>query len=299
MLSLGVASATFGARPGLTGFEFTVCSDRTGPLATDLGLLLTIENDLAVLTDADLILVLPGERFREPASDAVCQALRDAHARGATIAAHCVGTFLLAQAGLADDVAVTTHWQFADELAQRHPRLTVRPEELYIDTGRIVTGAGAAAGIDMCLHLLRREHGAAAANHVARSLVVPPHREGGQRQFVSTPVCAGTEDGALSGLIEWARTHLDHRLSIGELAALALMSRRTFVRRFIAATGSAPHQWVVAQRLNMAEELLETTDLSVTQIADRVGVGSAAVLREQFTRRRGVTPTNYRTSFRT
>jgi transcriptional regulator GlxA family with amidase domain len=296
-LGLGVMRAVFGPRPGMPGFDFAICGQRTGPIATDLGLPLVVEHDLGLLATADLVLIPPGDQFREEPSKAVLHALRAAHAQGATLAAHCVGTFLLAEAGLVDGLEVTTHWQFADELAARYPGVTVRPEALYLDQGAIVTGAGAAAGMDMCLHLVRREHGAAAANQIARGLVTPPHRDGGQTQYVSAPVPADGDDDRLAAVIAWARANLDHRLSVDELAARALMSRRSFVRHFKAATGATPHAWLVAQRLNLVEELLETTELSVEQIANRAGYGNAAVLREQFVHRRGVAPRDYRRTF--
>lgn len=296
-LGLGLVSAIFGPRPGLPGFDFAVCAQRPGPLGTDLGLPLVVEHGLDLLATADLVLILPSEQFRDEPAGAVMDALRTAHDRGATIAAHCVGTFLLAAAGLVDGIEVTTHWQFADELATRYPAVIVRPQALYIDQGTIVTGAGAAAGIDMCLHLIRRDHGAAIANAIARGLVTPPHRDGGQSQYASAPVPRDGGDRRLAEVIAWTRENLDHKLSIDELAAQARMSRRSFARHFKAATGTTPHAWLLAQRLNLTEELLETTDLSIEQIAQRVGYSSAAVLREQFTHRRGVAPRDYRRTF--
>jgi transcriptional regulator GlxA family with amidase domain len=224
-------------------------------------------------------------------------ALRAAHRRGATVAAHCLGVFTLAATGLLDGVEVTTHWQHADELAVRHPAIVVRPEALYIDQGSIVTGAGAAAGMDMYLHLLRRDHGAALTNTIARLLVTPPHRDGGQQQFITAPVPADGTGERLADVIAWARANLERPLPVDELAARALMSRRSFIRHFKAATGASPHAWLLAQRLNLAEELLETTDRSIEQIACHVGYRSAAVFREQFTLRRGVTPRDYRRTF--
>src|SRR6185437_16270312 len=173
----------------------------------------------------------------------------------------------------------------------------VRPEALYLDQGGIVTGAGAAAGIDMCLHLIRRDHGAALANSIARILVTPPHRDGGQQQFITAPLSGGGDGQRLADLIAWARAHLDRPLSVDELAARALMSRRSFVRHFKAATGATPHAWLLGQRMSRAEELLETTDRPVEQIAGQVGFRSAAVFREQFAARRGVAPRDYRRTF--
>jgi transcriptional regulator GlxA family with amidase domain len=296
-LSLGTVSAIFGARSGPPSFDFAICARRPGPLRTDLGLSLDVEHGPDLLATADLVLVLPGADFRTEPSDPVLDALRAAHDRGVTVAGHCVGTFLLAAAGLLDGLEATTHWQFAAELAARYPDVTVRPEALYIDQGDIATGAGAAAGIDLCLHLLRRDHGAAVTNAIARNLVTPPHRDGGQIQYISAPVPSDSHDQRLFEVMTWANANLDRRLSVDELAARALMSRRSFARRFKAATGTTPHAWLLTHRLNLAEELLETTDLSIEEIARRTGYGSASVLREQFVLRRGVAPRDYRRTF--
>jgi transcriptional regulator GlxA family with amidase domain len=299
-LSLGIVSAMFAPRPGLSGlpaFDLAVCSERPGPLRTDLGVSLAVTHGLGVLERADLVLVLPGAEFRGAASDAVLGALRAAHAGGAIVAGHCVGTFLIAAAGLLDGLEATTHWQFAGELAACYPSITVRPDALYIDQGAIVTGAGAGAGIDMCLHLIRREYGAAAANMIARAVVVPPHRDGGQAQYIDTPVPASADGLRLGDVITWARANIGRRLTVGDLAVRAMMSRRSFARHFRAATGATPHAWLRAERLNLAEELLETTDLPIERIASQVGYASAAVLREQFALRRGVAPRDYRRTF--
>lgn len=289
-LSLGIVNEIFN-RPDR---HFTICTDQPGDLTTDLGISLTIDQGLDTFTTADLILCLPGTT--NPTKTAQ-NAIQRAHQRGTTIAAHCIGVFLPGAAGLLDGLEATTHWRFADQLATRHPKVRVKPESLYIDQGQIVTGAGAAAGIDLCLHLLRREYGSAAANAVARDLVTPPHREGGQRQFVNAPVPGDGDDARLTGVIAWARDNLSERISVEELAGIALMSPRSFARRFKAATGATPHAWLLAQRLNLAEELLETTELPVEEVARRVGYGSAAVLREQFVLRRGVPPRDYRRAF--
>jgi transcriptional regulator GlxA family with amidase domain len=205
--------------------------------------------------------------------------------------------FSLAATGLLDGHEATTHWQYADQLAARHPDVKVRPEALYVDQGRIVTGAGAAAGMDMYLHLVRRDHGAAVTNAIARLLVVPPHRDGGQRQYISAPVPSDGDGERLAGVLAWARANLRQNPPVDALAARALMSRRSFIRHFKAATGATPHAWLLTQRLNLAEELLETTTLSMEDIAERVGYRSAGVLREQFTLRRGVAPRDYRRTF--
>lgn len=296
-LGLGVTSGIFGANATQAGFALELCARTPGAVRTDLGVTVAIEHGIEALERADLVLLLPGAEFRAEPDGEVVAGLRAAAGRGATIAAHCTGTFLLADTGLLDGLEATTHWQFADELREKHPAINVRPNALYVDEGSIVTGAGAAAGIDMCLHLVRREHGATLANSIARGLVVPPHREGGQSQYIDAAVTSEADGGHLSEVIAWARANLDRRLSVDGLATRALMSRRSFARHFTAATGEAPHAWLTAQRLALAEQLLETTPYSIEEIASRVGYSSAAVLREQFVRRRGIPPRDYRRRF--
>jgi transcriptional regulator GlxA family with amidase domain len=299
VLSLGIISAIFAARPELPAFELTVCTHPAGQLRTDLGTTLAATGDFQrIAPHADLILPLPGSGYRAPAPPEVLEALLTAHARGATIAAHCTGTFLLAETGLLDNLEATTHWRFADELAAAYPDVRVRPDALYIDQGQIITGAGAAAGIDMSLHVIRRAYGAAVANQIARDLVTPPHRPGGQAQYISAPLAPDNGSHlSMAAVIDWAREHLADNPTVDQLADRAAMSRRSFIRHFKAATGSPPHAWLRAQRLNQAEELLERTDLPIERIAHRVGYASATVLREQFTRHRGLAPRDYRRTF--
>ncbi|MFE9257791.1 GlxA family transcriptional regulator [Streptomyces sp. NPDC006879] len=298
MLAAALVAEVFDAHVGgPPRFDFALCSDRPGEVPTDVGIPLTVTHGLERIAAADLVLALPWADFRTPPPAPVLDALRAAHARGALVGAHCVGAFALAATGLLDGLRATTHWRFAELLAARYPSVTVEPDALYVDEGRIITGAGAASGFDLCLHLLRREYGAAAANAVARDLVLPPHRDGGQAQYLAAPVPEDGEDERLAGVLAWARAHLHEPLPVAELARRALMSRRSFARRFTAATGTTPHAWVLGLRLGRAEELLETTDLPVEEIARMVGYGSAAVLREQFVRRRGVPPRTYRRTF--
>jgi transcriptional regulator GlxA family with amidase domain len=204
---------------------------------------------------------------------------------------------VLAAAGLLDGKRVTTHWKWAGELAARFPAVTVDPSVLYVDNGQVITGAGTAAGVDTLLHLVRREWGAGAANALAREMVVPPHRDGGQAQFIDAPV-AECQDDLLGAVLDWAAGHLADDISVELLARRALMSSRTFARRFKATTGTTPHAWLLGQRLAAAEELLEHSDAPVEEIARLVGFGTAAGLREQFARRRGVSPRAYRQTFR-
>ncbi|WP_144121768.1 GlxA family transcriptional regulator [Catellatospora sichuanensis] len=290
--ALGLVGEVFTGR-----FDFAVCTDRPGPVRTDLGLEVQVDAGLARLATADLVLALPGGRFREPPPAAALTAFQAAYARGTIVAGHCVGAYTLAEAGLLDGRRATTHWRFAADFAARYPAVRLASDVLYVDEGPVVTGAGAAAGLDMCLHLVRREHGAAAANDIARDLVIPPHREGGQAQYVAAPVPDGAQDLRLGAVLAWARDNLHRPITVDELAARALASRRTFLRRFADATGSTPHAWLLAQRLNSAEELLEATDLPVEEVARRVGFSSAGILREHFTRRRGVPPRTYRRAF--
>lgn len=298
MLAVGIVAEVFAPHgEAAPGFDFALCGDRPGTVPTDVGVPIAVDRGLDGLTAADLVLVLPGAGFRDPPAPAVLDALTAAHGRGALIAAHCVGAFTLAAAGLLDGLRATTHWRFAGLLARTHPRVTVEPDALYLDEGRISTGAGAAAGFDLCLHLLRREHGAAMANTIARDMVLPSHRDGGQTQYLAAPVPEDGRDGPLAEVLAWAREHLHEPLPVAELARRAMMSKRSFARRFAAATGTTPHAWLRELRLSGAEELLETTDLPVEEIARRVGYGSAAVLREQFVRRRGVPPRAYRRAF--
>jgi transcriptional regulator GlxA family with amidase domain len=294
-LSLGLVGEIFSPRPGLPPFQLTVCTDRPGPVRTDLGLTVHIGAGLTAATDADLVLALPGANFRAAPTPQALDTFREAHGRGAFVAGSCVGAYLLAAAGLLDGRRATTHWRFAALLAERHPAVTVDAGVLYVDEGRVLTGAGAAAGADLCLHLIRREHGAAVANAIARDMVIPPHRAGGQAQYVAAPVPDG--DDRLGVVLDWARAHLHRRLGIDELAGRALLSRRTFIRAFKAATGTTPNAWLVAERLHRAEQLLETTALPVEEIARQVGYAGAAVLREQFVARRGIPPQAYRRAF--
>jgi len=225
----------------------------------------------------------------------VLDALRDAHARGAWVLSICSGAFALGDAGLLDGRRCTTHWLHAAALAARFPHATVDPDVLFVEDDRIITGAGTAAGIDACLHLVRRELGAAAAASVARRMVVPPQRDGGQAQYVETPLPPVAD--TLAPLLTWMLEHLDDDLGVPELAARALMSPRTFARRFRAETGATPAAWVARQRVARAQELLERTDAPVDEVARRVGFGTGALLRHHFARTLGTTPLAYRRQF--
>jgi AraC family transcriptional regulator, transcriptional activator FtrA len=248
------------------------------------------------VASADTVIV-PACRDVEPDPPAaLVEAVRAAHEAGARIASICTGAFVLAAAGLLDGRRATTHWMHAELLARRHPRVQVDPDVLYIDHGDVLTSAGKAAGLDLCLHLVRSDHGSAVANALARRLVVPPHRPGGQAQFIPAPVPSGA-DGGLGGLLSWALERLDEPLTVTDMARTARMSERTLARQFRAATGTTPLQWLLTQRVHRAQELLETTDYSVEQVAARTGLGTAATLRRHFHRCIGVPPDTYRRSF--
>jgi transcriptional regulator GlxA family with amidase domain len=297
---LGVCTEVFGydrRHLGLPGFDFGLVAETPGVVRTDTGVGLLVEHGLDRLAASDIVLITAWELFDHTPSPALLDALRGAHARGATLISSCTGVFVLAEAGLLDGMRVTTHWKWAGELAARFPELDVDPAVLYVDNGSILTGAGTAAGVDTLLYLVRREWGAGAANALAREMVVPPHRDGGQAQFIDAPV-AQCQDDLLGEVLDWAAAHLAEDISVDALARRALMSPRTFARRFKATTGTTPHAWLLGQRLAAAEELLENSDAPVEEIARLVGFGAAAGLREQFARRRGVSPRAYRQTFR-
>ncbi|MGY1916223.1 helix-turn-helix domain-containing protein [Blastococcus sp. SYSU DS0973] len=297
---VGVAAEVFGydrRAMGLPAFDFALVTQRPGVVRTDTGIPIVVEQGLDRLERSDIVLITAWEVFEEHPSADLLDALRAAAARGAILVSHCTGAFVLAAAGLLDGRRVTTHWKYAGELAARFPALDVDPSVLYVDNGQVITGAGTAAGVDALLHLLRREWGAAAANALAREMVVPPHRDGGQAQFIDAPVPACRDD-LLGVVLDWAAAHLAEEISVDDLARRALMSSRSFARRFKATTGTTPHAWLLGQRLAAAEELLENSDASIEEIARLVGFGTAAGLREQFTRRRGVSPRAYRQTFR-
>lgn len=276
-------------------FDLRVCTPRPGRVRGTSGFDLHVEHGLEATQDADLVCFSPKYDFLD-FDPLVLDTARAAHDRGATVFAHCSGTFTLAEAGLLDGLECTTHWRYGERLAQMYPKAIVRPDVLYVDAGRILTGAGAAASIDASLHLMRRWYGAKVAATTARRIVVPPHRDGGQAQFVRTPM-KSVEAESLGGLLEWASGNLDQQLSVERLARQAHMSPRTFARRFRDETGTTPLQWLTIQRLALSEELLENSDLSVEQIATRIGFGNAATLRHHFAAHRGTTPQQYRRTF--
>jgi len=253
---------------------------------------------LSALRRADTI-IIPGWRNpREAPPNKLIQALRSAHRRGARLVSICSGVFILAATGLLDGKRATTHWRYAELLASDFPKIHVEPDVLYVDEGSILTSAGSAAGIDLGLHIIRQDYGVKVANMVARRLVVPPHREGGQAQYVPNPIRAEAR-GGLAPLLQWVQSRLDRSLTVDELARKALMSPRTFARRFRQETGTTPHQWLTYQRLLNVQRLLETTDDSIDLIAERAGLGTAATLRQNFRRILHISPGAYRRRFST
>ncbi len=296
---LGVLCEAWGldrADQGVPTFDFAVCTPTPGRVSTSLaGFALEVSAGLARLDQADLI-CLPAMPRDTPVPPPVITALQDAYARGARLLSVCVGAFVLGEAGLLDGRRCTTHWTYSDELARRFPRAHVDPGVLYVEDGHVLTSAGTAAGIDACLSLVRREFGERVVTRLARRMVVPPHRDGGQRQYVETPLPPVRAD-TLRVTLDWMTAHLDEDISVERLAAQARMSMRTFARRFRAETGTTPHHWVTAQRVLLAQRLLEEGGRSIDEIATRTGFGSGALLRHHFTKRVGTTPQAYRRTF--
>ncbi|GLY79290.1 AraC family transcriptional regulator [Actinoallomurus iriomotensis] len=275
-------------------YELVICG--TGDVRADGRFLLEPDCGLDRLALADTVIV-PGwaDVDEDPPVDVV-DAVRGAHEAGARVASLCTGAFVLAAAGLLDGRRATTHWAHTRALATRFPRVEVDPDVLYVDNGSVLTSAGKAAAMDLCLHLVRRDHGSAVANAVARRLVVPPHRPGGQAQFVATPV-PEQRDHPLSELLAWAAQRLDQPLTVEDLARRANMSSRHLGRHFRSMTGTTPLQWLLTQRIRRAQELLETTDESIDAIAEATGMGTATTLRRHFNRTVGVPPDTYRRTF--
>jgi transcriptional regulator GlxA family with amidase domain len=295
-LDVGIPAQIFSTRQSMP-YEVRVCGRSPGPVTGGDGLAYHVSDGLEALEWAETVFV-PGYRHpdREDPPAEVVEALRVAFARGARLAAISTGAFALAATGLLDGRRATTHWHYTRQLKAKHPLIDVDENVLFVDEGRILTSAGAASGIDLCLHLVRRDHGVALSNHVARRLVAAPYRSGGQAQYVprSVPESLGPVFAATR---EWALTRLAEPLTVGTLARHANVSTRTFSRRFGEDTGYTPMQWVLRARVDAARELLERTDLGVEQIADRVGLGTGANLRLHFQRILGTSPSDYRHTF--
>ncbi|MEP7023775.1 MAG: helix-turn-helix domain-containing protein [Actinomycetota bacterium] len=320
LLDLAAPTHLFGhCGDGRYSFAVASAGAGSGPVPTSTGLEILASGGLDLLAGADTV-VVPGRESFEPPAPAVLAALRAVRDRGARVMSVCTGAFVLAQAGLLDGLRATTHWTSATQLAEEFPLVTVDPAVLYVDEGQVLTSAGVAAGLDLCLHVIRRDHGADYAARIARRTVVAPHRDGGQAQFIRRPVAAArggragrgvaapggalAPDGAADGSVglaatrAWALDRLGEPLTVPVLARQAGVSPRTFARHFRAATGTTPARWVLDQRILAARQLLERTSLSVEQVAARSGFTTPAALREHFARRVATTPTAYRRAFR-
>ncbi len=300
MFEFGVVCEVFGldrTPQGLPAFDFRACGQQPGlPLRTSTpGIKLVPEFGLDGLRGADLV-AIPASLVQRDFHPDVVAAVRAAYDAGATVLTVCSGAFLAGAAGLLDDRKCTTHWFHVDKLAELYPSAIIDPDVLFVDEGNLITSAGTAAGIDACLHLVRRELGSSVANAIARRMVVPPQRDGGQRQFIERPVPECRSD-SLAELLGWMSHNLEQPHTVDELAARANMSSRTFARKFAAETGTTPVKWLTNQRVLAAKQLLEDSDLGLETIADRVGFGSGALLRHHFNKQVGVAPGDYRRRF--
>jgi transcriptional regulator GlxA family with amidase domain len=277
-------------------FDLRICSPDASPLHTTGGFDITVRHGLTALSRADIVILPTWHDDCRDAPPALLEALKRAHRRGARIVGLCLGAFPLAQAGLLAGRRATTHWAFADTLAERYPAVEVDREVLYVDDD-VLTSAGVAASLDCCLHLLRQLRGAEAANHIARQLVVAPHRQGGQAQFIERPVPASGSDDRFAQVLAWVNQHLADHHSIDALAARAAMSRRNFTRHFRDATGTSFKQWLLNQRVAHAQRLLESSELSIEVVAQEAGFGSALSLRQHFRSALRTSPSAYRRQF--
>ncbi len=296
----GLACEAFGldrSDDGIPNFDFRVVTPRPGAVPANLDFSMNVERDLSFADEADLVVIVPIPRESWAAVDErVIGVVQRAVARGAWVLTVCSGSFVVAAAGVLDGKRATTHWRYAPTMAAMYPEIEVDPDVLYVQSGRIITSAGTAAGLDACLHLLRLELGAEAANTIARRMVVAPLRDGGQAQFIAKPLPVDTSL-SLAPITDWMIENLELELSVDLLASRAHMSARTFARRFKADFGTTPAAWIGRQRILRAQRLLEQTELGLDRIAADCGFGSAAVLRQNFSRALGLSPTAYRARF--
>ncbi|HEX6870365.1 MAG TPA: transcriptional regulator FtrA [Micromonosporaceae bacterium] len=297
----GIVTEVFGLpRPEfeVDWYELTVCAPRPGPIPVLGGATLQTPHGLDVLAAARTVIVPGVSDVTEAVAPEVVAALRLAYRRGARIMSICSGAFALASAGLLDGRRATTHWRYAELLARQFPSVTVDANVLYLDDGQVLTSAGSAAGLDLCLHVVRQDYGAAIANAVARRLVVAPHRDGGQAQFIEAPLPEHPADDRIARSLVWAQEHLGQPLTVATLARQAHMSSRTYLRQFARATGTSPIRWLIGQRIQASLVLLETTGMSIDQVAAAVGFDTAVTFRHHFGRTMHTSPAVYRRAFR-
>lgn len=298
---LSVPCLVFGANieeAGAQAYEVRVCAVDEAPLRTTAGFAIATEFGLAALDDADIAIMPSWHADCRCAPAALLDALRRAHRRGVRMVGLCLGAFPLAEAGLLDGKSATTHWEAVAALAGRYPKVNVNPEVLYVDEGDVLTSAGVAAGLDCCLHLLRQLSGAEVANRIARRLLIAPHRQGGQAQFIERPIPVSGTDNRFAQLLEWVSLHLDEAHSIDSLAERAAMSRRNFTRHFRQTTGTSFKQWLLSQRLTQAQRMLESSDASIEVVAQEAGFGTALSLRQHFQANLRTSPSAYRKLYR-
>jgi len=297
---LGVACDVFGdewaAMFGVPWYRSFVCGITPGPVTTDSGFQILPAHGLDRIRSAGTVIVLPTVSFKQVPAE-MLDVLRQAHARGSRIVSLCTGAFALAGAGLLDGRRATTHWTECDELARLHPNVTVDPGVLFVDEGDILTSAGSAASIDLCLHVVRQDYGTEIATQLARQLVVPPQRDGGQAQYIDAPMPELDCSSLFADTACWLQEHLDEPIRVEELAARSAMSPRTFARQFLASTGTTPYQWLVRQRVQLAQRLLEMSDLPIDSVAEKSGFSTAANLRKHFSRAVHTSPHAYRRTF--
>lgn len=287
-----------GRDPAVSKFEVVVCSADSRQLDTEAGFSIATQADLGAVDSADIVVMPSWHDDCRPAPAALLRALQRAHHAGATVVGLCLGAFPLAEAGLLDGRIATTHWECVDTLAARYPKVKVDPAVLYVDDGSVLTSAGVAAGLDCCFHLLRRVSGAEVANRRAKRLLIAPHRQGGQAQFIERAVPVTNTDSRLSQVLDWVAQHLEQEHSIEALAQRAVMSRRNFTRHFRQTTGTSLKQWLLSQRIAHAQRMLESGDASIEVVAQGAGFGTAFSLRQHFRAALGISPSAYRKQFR-
>jgi AraC family transcriptional regulator, transcriptional activator FtrA len=299
LFELGVACEVFGDWSetfGVPWYRASVCAITPGPVTVDAGFQMLAADGVERIREADTVVVLPTVPYdRVPAG--IPEVLRQAHARGSRIVSLCAGAFALAAAGLLDGRRATTHWTECDRLARRHPRVTVDPAVLFVDEGDVLTSAGSAASIDLCLHVVRHDYGTQVATQLARQLVVPPQRDGGQAQYIEAPMPELDSSSLFASTVRWLQEHLDESITVEDLAARSAMSPRTFARRFLAGTGTTPYRWLLRERVQLAQRLLEMSELPIDSVAEKSGFSTAANLRKHFRRAVHTSPQAYRRTF--